>query len=144
MRAVIQRVSRATVRAGSEWAAIDAGLLVLVGLHAGDGEAACAWAASKIAGLRVFSDAGGKMNLGLKEVDGAVLAVSQFTLAGSIERGRRPSFDTAMAPEAARALFDRFVALLRAEGLKVETGFFREHMEVELVNDGPVTFVLER
>ncbi|HJU83991.1 MAG TPA: D-aminoacyl-tRNA deacylase [Holophagaceae bacterium] len=144
MRAVIQRVSRASVRAGDERAAIGPGLLVLVGLHEADGEAACAWAAAKIAGLRIFSDGEGKMNLGLKEVGGAILAVSQFTLAGSVERGRRPSFDTAMAPEPARALFGRFVELLRAEGVPVETGFFQEHMEVELVNDGPVTFVLER
>lgn len=144
MRCVIQRVSRAGVRAGGQRASIGTGLLVLVGFSAGDTEEACAWTAKKLAGLRVFSDAEGKMNLGLQDIGGSVLLISQFTLAGSIERGRRPSFDTAMAPEPARALFDRFAALLRAEGAAVETGFFREHMEVELVNDGPVTFVLER
>lgn len=144
MRAVIQRVSRAAVRSGGREANIGRGLLVLAGLEAGDTDATVAWAASKIASLRVFEDAGGKMNLGLADVGGEVLAVSQFTLAGSLERGRRPSFDRAMRPEEARPLFDRFVELLRAEGCAVRTGFFQEHMAVELVNDGPVTFILER
>ena len=144
MKAVVQRVSRAAVRSGGREASIGRGLLVLAGLEAGDTEEACAWAAAKIASLRVFEDDGGKMNLGLREVGGEVLAVSQFTLAGSLERGRRPSFDRAMRPEEARPLFERFVALLRAEGCAVATGFFQESMEVELVNDGPVTFILER
>ena len=144
MRCVIQRVSRAEVRSGDQRAAIGRGLLVLAGFEDGDTEEACAWAAKKLAGLRVFTDAEGKMNLGLADIGGSILLVSQFTLAGSLERGRRPSFDRAMAPEPARALFERFVALVRAEGVPVETGFFREHMEVELVNDGPVTFLLER
>ena len=100
--------------------------------------------AAKLAGLRVFEDAEGRMNLGLAEVGGAILAVSQFTLAGSVQRGRRPGFENAMAPEPARELFQRFVHHLRATGLPVETGFFREHMEVVLVNEGPVTFVVER
>ena len=119
-------------------------MLVLAGFESGDSEAECAWAAAKIASLRIFDDANGKMNLGLSDVAGQILVVSQFTLAGSIARGRRPSFDQAMAPEQARPLFKRFVELLRAQDVPVETGFFRESMEVELVNDGPVTFILEK
>jgi D-tyrosyl-tRNA(Tyr) deacylase len=137
-------VSRASVTAAEGRAEIGRGLVVFAGIEAGDDEDVIAWCAKKIASLRIFEDAEGKMNLGLAEVEGAVLAVSQFTLAGSIERGRRPSFDRAMAPEGARPLFERFVALLRSEGLRVETGFFRSHMAVELINDGPVTFVLDR
>ncbi|MFN8009903.1 MAG: D-aminoacyl-tRNA deacylase [Holophagaceae bacterium] len=141
---VLQRVSRAAVRSGGREASIGRGILVLAGFEAGDAEAACAWTAAKIAGLRIFEDADGKLNLGLADVGGEILAVSQFTLAGSLEKGRRPSFDRAMRPEEARPLFERFVELLRAEGCAVQTGFFQERMEVELVNDGPVTFVLER
>jgi D-aminoacyl-tRNA deacylase len=144
MKVVIQRVSRAAVRAGDREAAIGRGFLVLAGLETGDTPETVAWVAAKVASLRVFEDAQGRMNLGLAEVGGSILAVSQFTLAGSVARGRRPSFDGAMAPEPARALFERFVADLRATGLPVAEGFFQEHMEVELVNDGPVTFVLER
>ncbi|HEX9080851.1 MAG TPA: D-aminoacyl-tRNA deacylase [Holophagaceae bacterium] len=144
MKAVIQRVSRAVVRSGDREAAIGHGLLVLVGLEVGDTSETCAWAAAKIASLRIFEDANGKMNLGLAEVDGAILAVSQFTLAGSLARGRRPSFDGAMAPERARSLFDLFLSQLRAQHPRVASGFFQEHMQVELVNDGPVTFLLER
>lgn len=144
MRVVLQRVARASVRAGFEEVAIGRGILVLAGLAKGDTEEVCAWVAQKIASLRIFEDGDGKMNRGLEEVGGAILAVSQFTLAGSVVKGRRPSFDEAMAPAEARALFDRFVHHLRATGLPVETGFFQEHMAVELVNDGPVTFVLER
>ncbi|WP_026853143.1 D-aminoacyl-tRNA deacylase [Geothrix fermentans] len=144
MKAVIQRVKRASVRSGELEAAIGPGLLVLAGLEAGDTEETCAWAAAKIASLRIFEDADGKMNLGLAEVGGEILAISQFTLAGSIARGRRPSFDQAMAPDAARVLFRRFLDLLRAQHPRVKSGFFQEHMEVELLNDGPVTFILER
>jgi len=144
MKAVIQRVKRATVRCGAQEATIGRGLLVLAGLETRDTEVTCAWAAAKIAGLRIFEDPVGKLNLGLHEVGGEILAVSQFTLAGSIAKGRRPSFDRAMAPELARPLFDQFVACLRTEGCPVRTGFFQEEMEVELVNDGPVTFILER
>ena len=144
MKAVIQRVKRASVSAGERRAAIGPGMLVLAGLEAGDGEEQCRWAAAKIATLRIFEDDQGKMNRSLEETGGAILAVSQFTLAGSIERGRRPSFDRAMAPEQARPLFDRFVDCLRSERCRVETGFFQEYMEVDLVNDGPVTFILER
>ncbi len=144
MRAVIQRVKRATVRSGNLEAAIGPGLLVLVGLETGDTEATCAWAATKIATLRIFEDGDGKMNLGLQDLGGEILAISQFTLAGSIAKGRRPSFDGAMAPESARVLFRRFLDLLKAEYPRVKSGFFQEHMEVELINDGPVTFILER
>ena len=144
MKAVIQRVHRASVRSGELEAAIGHGLLVLVGLETGDTEATCAWAAAKLATLRIFEDAEGKMNLGLQDVGGEILAVSQFTLAGSIARGRRPSFDQAMNPEAARVLFRTFLDLLKAHYPRVKSGFFQEHMEVELVNDGPVTFILER
>jgi len=144
LKAVIQRVKRASVKAEDRCSSIGPGLLVLVGLETGDGESQCRWAAAKIAGLRIFADAEGRMNRSLEDVGGAILAVSQFTLAGSISRGRRPSFDQAMAPDLARPLFDLFVDCLRAEGPRVETGFFQEEMEVELVNDGPVTFILER
>jgi len=144
MKAVIQRVKRASVRAGELEAAIGPGLLVLAGLETGDTAETCAWAAAKIASLRIFEDADGKMNLGLAEVGGEILAVSQFTLAGSIARGRRPSFDGAMAPAAARVIFHAFLEQLKAEYPRVKSGFFQEHMEVELVNDGPVTFILER
>jgi D-tyrosyl-tRNA(Tyr) deacylase len=144
VKAVIQRVKRASVTAGERRAEIGPGMLVLAGLETGDGEEQCRWAAAKIATLRIFEDDQGRMNLSLKDVGGSILAVSEFTLAGSIARGRRPSFDTAMAPEPARALFDRFVECLRAEGCRVETGFFQEYMEVNLVNDGPVTFILDR
>jgi D-tyrosyl-tRNA(Tyr) deacylase len=144
MKAVIQRVKRASVKAGELEAGIGPGMLVLVGLETGDTEAACAWTAAKIASLRLFEDADGKMNLGLAEVGGEILAISQFTLAGSIAKGRRPSFDRAMNPEAARILFRRFLELLKLQYPHVKAGFFQEHMEVELVNDGPVTFVLER
>ncbi|HJW32034.1 MAG TPA: D-aminoacyl-tRNA deacylase [Holophagaceae bacterium] len=144
MRVVLQRVSEARVTAGDRASAIGRGFLLLVGLETGDTEQACAWMATKVAGLRVFEDGDGKLNLGLADVGGEILAVSQFTLAGSVERGRRPSFDQAMPPEPARALFQRFVTLLEGEGVVVHTGFFQEHMAVSLVNDGPVTLVLER
>ena len=144
MKAVIQRVKRATVRAGDQSASIGPGLLVLAGLETGDGDEQCRWAAAKIATLRIFDDPQGRLNCSLQEAGGEILAVSQFTLAGSIAKGRRPSFDRAMAPELARPLFDRFIVCLRAEGCPVRTGFFQEAMEVELVNDGPVTFILER
>ncbi|MBI4912125.1 MAG: D-tyrosyl-tRNA(Tyr) deacylase [Acidobacteria bacterium] len=144
MRAVIQRVLRAEVRCGEDSAAIGPGLVVLLGVEAGDTPDTLRWAAAKVASLRLFEDSQGRMNLGFPEAGGEILAVSQFTLAGSIAKGRRPSFDGAMAPEPARELFELFVEALRAEGLPVQTGFFQQRMEVELVNDGPVTFVLER
>ena len=145
MRALIQRVSRASVQVDSEEAAsIGRGYLVLLGVGAGDGEEQAAWLAQKIAGLRLFEDDAGRMNLGLKDVEGAVLAVSQFTLYGDARKGRRPSFTRAAPPAQAEALYDRFCDLLAAEGVPVEKGVFQAHMEVALVNDGPVTLWLER
>ena len=144
MRLVIQRVSRAEVRVDGEIVGrIDTGLVALVGLQRGDGEELIERAARRLATLRIFSDDQGRMNRGLDEVGGAVLAVSQFTLAGSIRKGRRPSFDHAMASDQAAPLFERFLDLLRAEGVRVETGVFGALMDVELVNDGPVTLIWE-
>jgi len=145
VRAVVQRVSRAAVRVdGQTVGAIARGFVVLVGFAPADDEAALAWMAEKLAGLRVFGDAEGKMNLGIQEVGGAMLVVSQFTLYGDASKGRRPSFVGAAPPEQAEALYERFVALLRERGVRVETGRFRAMMDVELVNDGPVTLLLER
>ena len=145
MRCVIQRVRSASVGVGEEVvASIDAGLLVLAGVEKGDSEEAMRETARKIRELRVFSDDAGKMNRDVREAGGAILAVSQFTLAGSIARGRRPSFDNAEEPERARALFEIFAAELAATGIPVQTGRFREMMIVALENDGPVTFVYER
>jgi D-tyrosyl-tRNA(Tyr) deacylase len=142
VRLVIQRVSRAAVRVGGETVgAIGAGLLVLVGLEGTDGEHEIERAAGRLATLRIFDDGQGRINLGLDEIGGAILAVSQFTLAGSIRKGRRPSFDGAMAGADAEPLFDRLVERLKAGGIEVETGVFGALMEVELVNDGPVTLI---
>lgn len=144
MRCVIQRVLRASVRVGDEVVSeIDRGLLVLAGVARGDNEEQMRAAAKKIRELRIFSDENGKMNRDIAETGGAILAVSQFTLAGSIERGRRPSFDDAEEPERARALFEVFVGELGATGVRVVTGRFREMMTVSLDNDGPVTFVYD-
>jgi len=144
LKLVIQRVSRASVRVDDEIVgAIEAGLLVLVGLEHDDGDGEIDKAARRIATLRVFSDDDGRMNRGLDEIGGRVLAVSQFTLAGSIRKGRRPSFDGAMPGQQAEPLFDRFVELLRGHGIDVETGIFGAMMAVELVNDGPVTLLWE-
>jgi D-tyrosyl-tRNA(Tyr) deacylase len=144
MKMVIQRVTKAGVRVDGETVgAIDTGLLVLVGLERGDTEPQLERAARRVATLRIFSDADDRMNLGLDEVGGAVLAVSQFTLAASIRKGRRPGFDRAMPGDRAEPMFDRFVELLREHGLRVETGAFGALMEVELVNHGPVTLLWE-
>jgi D-tyrosyl-tRNA(Tyr) deacylase len=141
---VIQRVSRAEVRVGGETVSrIGAGLVALVGLERGDGEEQLERAAQRLATLRIFSDDDGRMNRGLDEVGGAVLAVSQFTLAGSIRKGRRPSFDHAMPGNLAAPLFERLLDLLRARGVHVETGVFGALMDVDLVNDGPVTLIWE-
>ncbi len=142
MRIVAQRVSRAEVRvAGRTVGAIGRGLVLLVGVERGDTREHVGRAAHRFATLRVFEDAGGRMNVGLDELGGAVLVVSQFTLAGSIRRGRRPDFFAAAPPEEAEPLVAALVAALRARGLPVETGVFRAMMEVELVNDGPVTLI---
>jgi D-tyrosyl-tRNA(Tyr) deacylase len=145
MRILLQRVSRAAVRVdGRVVGRVARGFLLLVGVTHADGEAEAEWMADKVAGLRLFADADGKMNLSLGDVGGGVLAVSQFTLYGDAAKGRRPSFVNAARPEHARPLYDRFVELLQARGLAVETGAFGAMMEVELVNDGPVTLWLER
>ena len=145
MRAVVQRVSRAAVRVDVETVgAIGRGFVVLAGFAPADDEPALVWMADKLAGLRVFGDAEGKMNLGITEVGGAMLVVSQFTLYGDASKGRRPSFVTAAPPDRAEPLYDRFVVLLRERGVRVETGRFGAMMDVELVNDGPVTLLLER
>ena len=144
MRAVVQRVSRASVTVdGQTVGKIDRGLLVLVGVTHSDTEAAADYLAEKIAGLRIFEDDAGKMNLSVADVDGAVLAVSQFTLYGDVRKGKRPSFDDAARPEQARKLYDYFVERIRALGLVCETGRFQEMMQVELINDGPVTILLD-
>ena len=143
MRALVQRVSTASVRVGEREAArIRQGYLVFLGVSREDGEPEAAWLARKIAGLRLFEDAEGKMNLSLGDIGGAVLAVSQFTLYGDARKGRRPSFAQAAPPERARELYDRFCRLLEEEGVPVRRGVFRAHMQVELVNDGPVTLWL--
>jgi D-tyrosyl-tRNA(Tyr) deacylase len=146
VRVVLQRVSRAQVTVGGRVTGqVGPGFLILVGFRSGDTDEQLAWMADKVLGLRVFSDAEGKMNLGLTEVGGDLLVVSQFTLYGDARKGRRPSFVDAAPPEVAVPLYERFVALLRERSPgHVETGEFRAHMEVELVNDGPVTLFLER
>lgn len=144
MRAVVQRVTRAQVAIGGEVAgAIGEGLLVLLGIGRHDGETDADYLADKVAGLRVFHDREGKMNLAVGEAGGAVLVVSQFTLFGDVRRGKRPSFDAAARPEQARRLYQYFVDKIRAAGLRCETGRFQEMMSVELVNDGPVTILLD-
>ena len=151
MRAVVQRVSRAAVRVeGKTVAGIGAGLMVLVGIAATDIPEAALILAEKVASLRIFPDAAGKMNLSVVETGGAVLAVSQFTLHGDARKGRRPNFMAAAPPELAEALYDRFLTALRdifhgagLTGPRVESGVFRAMMEVELVNDGPVTVLLD-
>lgn len=145
MRVVLQRVARAKVTiAGRVAGDIGRGFCLLVGFTHSDGADQVGWMADKVAGLRVFSDAEDKMNLALADVGGAVLVVSQFTLYGNTEKGRRPSFIDAARPEQAIPLYERFIAELRSRGLAVATGEFGAMMDVELVNDGPVTLVLER
>jgi len=142
MKCVIQRVRRASVSVGEEIVSeIGVGMLVLAAVEKGDGEPLMIDAAKKIRELRIFSDDAGKMNRDVKEAGGAILAVSQFTLAGSIARGRRPSFDNAEEPARARTLFELFARELASSGVDVKTGRFREMMIVALENDGPVTFV---
>ena len=144
MKAVIQRVRRASVTVeGTVRGTIDGGLLVLLGVAKGDNERAADYLADKITGLRIFPDAGGKMNLSLMEAGGAMLVVSQFTLYGDCRKGRRPSFDGAAPPEEARRLYEHFVERIRAASVRVETGVFQAHMDVDLLNDGPVTLIVE-
>jgi D-aminoacyl-tRNA deacylase len=144
MRAVVQRVSRAKVTVnGGITGEIGPGLLVLLAVGTGDTHADADYLADKIIGLRIFEDSGGKMNLSVVDSAGAVLAVSQFTLYGDVRRGKRPSFDAAAPPQQARALYEYFVDKIRAAGLRCETGRFQETMQVELVNEGPVTILLD-
>jgi D-aminoacyl-tRNA deacylase len=144
MRAVVQRVSRAKVTVDDQVSGeIAHGLLVLLGVGIGDTRTAAGYLVEKAIGLRIFEDAAGKMNLSVAEVGGAVLVVSQFTLYGDARRGKRPSFDAAAPPEQARELYEYFVERVRAAGLRCETGRFQETMQVELVNEGPVTILLD-
>ena len=144
MRAVVQRVSRARVTVDGEvTGVIGLGLLVLLGVGKDDSESDADYLAGKIVGLRVFDDQNGKINLALADIGGAVLAVSQFTLYGEVVKGNRPSFHAAAPLERARQLYEYFVERIRAAGLRCETGKFQETMQVELVNDGPVTILLD-
>jgi D-tyrosyl-tRNA(Tyr) deacylase len=144
MKAVLQRVSSASVEVeGRIVGRIQSGLLVLLGVAKGDGESDGRYLAEKIRTLRIFSDEQGKMNRSLVDVGGAVLLVSQFTLLGRTANGRRPSFDEAAPPEEARRLYEQVAMELQAQGTVVETGVFAAHMQVALLNDGPVTFVLD-
>ena len=144
MRACVQRVSRASVSVGGQVCGlIDRGLLVLLSVAAADNAADALSLAEKIVGLRIFDDADGKMNLSLAEAGGAMLVVSQFTLLGDCRKGRRPSFTAAAPPELAESLYQQFVQAVQGQGISVATGMFRQHMDVELVNDGPVTMLLD-
>jgi D-tyrosyl-tRNA(Tyr) deacylase len=144
VRAVVQRVARASVAVDqAEVASIGPGLLVLVGVGTDDEQADAQWLADKVGQLRIFPDNAGVMNRSVEESNGAVLAVSQFTLHGDARRGRRPSYIAAAPPERAEALYGAFVEALRASGLDVAEGVFQAHMQVELVNDGPVTILLD-
>jgi D-aminoacyl-tRNA deacylase len=144
MKACIQRVSSAKVVVDGETVGeIGRGLLVLLGVAAGDGDDDLAWLVDKVIGLRVFEDADGKMNLALADASGELLVVSQFTLLGDCRKGRRPSFIAAAPPEQAERVYEQFVARARQQGVRVATGKFRAHMDVSLVNDGPVTLVID-
>ena len=144
MRAVVQRVTRASVKVNEEFTGkISQGLLVLLGVAQDDTESDADYLAAKIAGLRIFEDQEGKMNRSVVDIGGAVLAVSQFTLFGDVRRGKRPSFDAAARPERAQALYEYFVERIRALDLQCETGRFQAMMEVEIINQGPVTILLD-
>ncbi len=144
MRAILQRVNRAEVRVGGKTIGkIGIGLVVLLGVARGDTEADAAFIADRTLGMRIFADAAGKMNLAIDAVGGQMLVISQFTLLADTESGRRPSFIAAAAPDDARRLYQHFISLARERGVKVETGEFGATMEVDLVNDGPVTIVLD-
>lgn len=145
MKSVIQRVLSASVVVEDETVGeIGHGILILLGIEKGDDEVRADWLAEKIRDLRIFEDKAGKMNLSVQEVGGSLLVVSQFTLAGNCGKGRRPSFDTAALPDEGKRLYQYFVDAVGKHGLKVATGIFQADMKVSLVNDGPVTFILER
>ena len=144
MRSVVQRVKRASVSVDGEcMGKISAGLLILLAVGQEDGETDLTWMVDKLIGLRIFEDKEGKMNRSVQEAGGEILMVSQFTLYGDCRSGKRPSFTTAAPPERGKALYERAVEVIRSHGLKVETGVFQAHMEVELINDGPVTILLD-
>ncbi len=144
MRLLVQRVARAQVRRSGETIAhIGPGLLILAGVGRNDADGEAAWLASKVATLRIFEDDGGKMNRSIQDVGGEVLVVPQFTLYGDVRRGRRPSWDDAAAPEVARERVEALARAIEGHGITVRRGAFQEHTEVELVNDGPVTILLE-
>ncbi len=145
MKVVVQRVKESYVKVKDRIVGkIGKGLLLLVGIEKGDNENILNYMADKIVNLRIFADQNDRMNLSVMDVKGEILAVSQFTLAGSVEKGRRPSFDNAETPERAEILFNKFVEILKSKGVLVEKGEFGAMMEVYLINDGPVTFILER
>lgn len=144
MRAVVQRVSKSSVTVdGNVTGTIERGLMVLLGVAEDDTAADAEYMANKVAGLRIFEDEEEKMNLSVKEIGGDILAVSQFTLMGDVRKGKRPSFSKAARPDAANDLYQKFIGFLREDGLKVEEGVFQTHMMVDLVNDGPVTILLD-
>lgn len=144
MKVVLQRVQQASVNVQEKVVGkIGRGICLLVGIEKGDTEKDARYVSQKVVDLRIFPDEEGKMNMSIVDVGGEVLAVSQFTLAGSVKKGRRPSFDNSEEPHKAKELFDRFVELIREKGVKVETGVFGAMMDVHLINDGPVTFILE-
>lgn len=145
MRVLVQRVNKASVHINNEFiAGIDKGLLLLVGFHKDDEESKLNWMAEKILNLRIFSDEAGKMNLDLSQAQGSLLIVSQFTLYGNVNGGRRPDFLESMKPNEATCLYEKFIQLMKAKGTKVETGKFGADMQIHLVNDGPVTFFIEK
>jgi D-tyrosyl-tRNA(Tyr) deacylase len=145
VKAVIQRVTSASVAVdGKIVGRIGQGIMILLGVEKGDAEAQADWLVDKICGLRMFSDDDGKMNRSVQDIGGALLVVSQFTLAGNCNKGKRPSFDTAAPADEGKRLYEYFVAAAERTGVPVETGIFQADMQVSLVNDGPVTFILER
>jgi D-tyrosyl-tRNA(Tyr) deacylase len=145
MKAVIQRVTSASVAVDDKIVGqIGQGIMILLGVEKGDDETKADWLAEKIVNLRMFSDDDGKMNLSVQDIGGALLVVSQFTLAGNCCKGKRPSFDTAAPADEGKRLYEHFVTVAKRTGLPVETGIFQADMQVSLVNDGPVTFILER
>ncbi len=144
MKLVVQRVKSASLVIDNElYSAVDNGYLVLFGAEKDDAKAQADWLANKICALRCFSDENGKMNLSIRDINGEMLIVSQFTLAGSVKKGTRPSFENAMEPNQAKALYEYFISKVKEQNIPVKTGVFGAHMEISLLNDGPVTFIIE-